>query len=596
MVFVNAPQLIAARSKPASLSHSGWIEPCLATEVARPPVGARWVHEIKRDGYRTQLHRHKDKITLYSSAGFDWTDRYGSIAEALSELPAKQVVIDAEMTVPYGHCYRDDFWTLQADVARRRADRLIAHCFDIMILDGEDLRDLPFTERKKILAELLAAGTSEKLRYSEHMEEDGPELYAKAQALGLEGVVSKVADAPYRSGRSNAWLKTICQYRETLPIIGVKVDKGAFAGLYLGRMQSGKLVYAGKVERGFTDDTTAELMVHVERRSVKRCVLQSPPDKPKARWLEQGLTADVIHRGGLQVGRVRHAVFNGLNEERQSRARPLATATASVSVARENILQLLPNATVPSVAQLKAHWRKVGREALAHLGNRPLKFVRHFEGTTYYHMGPLPPVPPSVHQLKIRKANGQPGIRLWVDSVEGLLGLVDMGIIEVHPWAATVADIERPDMLVFDLDPGKGIEWSFVVDTALRLRQMLKDEGFSSWPKLTGGKGLHLMVPIEPQLTHRQVHEYSKALAIRLAATDPRRYTIVPGEDERVGKLFIDYLRNGRGCTAIGCYSPRAREGLRFAAPVTWQDVQRRLTANAFTLSASPKKRPPRSK
>jgi bifunctional non-homologous end joining protein LigD len=215
--------------------------------------------------------------------------------------------------------------------------------------------------------------------------------------------------------------------------------------------------------------------------------------------------------------------------------------------------------------------------------------VRHTRGTTFYHKGPLPPIPDSVHQLHIEKREGGEGVRVWVDDLAGLIGLVAMDAVELHPWAATIDDIEHPDRLVFDLDPGPSVEWEFVVETAVTLRGLLEQEGHESWPKLSGGKGLHLMVPTAPRLTHDQARLYCRRMAQRLEATAPDRYTTSPAPSQRAQRIYIDYLRNGRGTTAIGAYSPRARQGFPVAAPVTWRDVENGIAPDAFTM-----RRPPR--
>ena len=241
-------------------------------------------------------------------------------------------------------------------------------------------------------------------------------------------------------------------------------------------------------------------------------------------------------------------------------------------------------AVAPTKEQLAAYWRKVAKRALPFLGRRPLKLVRHTRGTIFYHKGPLPPTPNAVHQLHIEKREGGEGVRVWIDSLAGFLGLVEMDVVEVHPWAATVDDIEHPDRLVFDLDPGAGIDWQFIVETAFKLRDLLQAEGLDSWPKLTGGKGLHLMVAIERRMTHDAARSYSKRMAQRLAATSPSRYTISSAPAQRNARIYIDYLRNGRGNTAIGAYSPRARPGFPIAAPVSWTQVERGIPPDAFTL------------
>jgi bifunctional non-homologous end joining protein LigD len=253
-------------------------------------------------------------------------------------------------------------------------------------------------------------------------------------------------------------------------------------------------------------------------------------------------------------------------------------------------LQLLPEAVAPSKEQLSAYWRKNHKTALKYLGRRPLKLVRHTQGITFYHRGPLPPIPPTVHQLRIEKREGGEGVRVWVDGLDGLLGLVEMDAVELHPWAATVDDIEHPDALVFDLDPGPGIEWGLVIETALKLRALVEDDGYESWPKLTGGKGVHLMVPIAPGISHDEARAYCRSMADRIVEADRRLYTTSPAPQERVGRIYIDYLRNGRGNTAVAAYSPRARQGFPIAAPVTWSDVERGIRPDAFSIERLPKR------
>jgi bifunctional non-homologous end joining protein LigD len=218
-----------------------------------------------------------------------------------------------------------------------------------------------------------------------------------------------------------------------------------------------------------------------------------------------------------------------------------------------------------------------------------LTLVRHVNGVTFFHEGPLPPVPDAVRQLRIRKSGGEEGVRLWVDSLDGLLGLVSIGVVELHPWGSRIEKIDRPDVLVFDLDPGGGIEWEFVTETALVLRERLRGEGLEPWPKLTGGKGLHVMVPVARDMDWPAAKAYTKAIAEKVAATAPERYTISAALAKRSGRLFIDYLRNGRGTTAVGAFSPRARPGFPIAAPVTWKEVETGIRPDAFSIEKLPR-------
>jgi bifunctional non-homologous end joining protein LigD len=259
---------------------------------------------------------------------------------------------------------------------------------------------------------------------------------------------------------------------------------------------------------------------------------------------------------------IRHGIFKGLREDLKPPRAPAAPQKPRSS----HVQRLLADAALPSPDELRAYWRKVGAKALKYLGDRPLTLVRHDRGQTFFHTGTLPPVGRAVHQLTIAKREGGEGTRLWVDSVAGLIALVDIGVIELHPWNATVDDLEHPDQMVFDLDPGSGIEWEFVRDTALSLRDFLKaEEGLSSWPKTTGGKGLHVMVPLDARRAHDEARDYAHEIASRFARRDSR-YTVTSNLKLRSGRLFIDYLRNGRGQTAVGAYSPRAREGSRSAS------------------------------
>jgi len=470
------------------------------------------------------------------------------------------------------------------------------------------VRRLPLLERKALLQELLE-GSSERFYFCEHIELDGPMVWEHAHLVQAEGIISKLADSRYRSGRTQDWIKVPCQYRETFHVVGyAREDEDRFDGLYLARRMNNQLVYAGKMERAGVKKLAEiePIMRRLDELATDKPPLRMEMDKPRARWVKPILKARVVHRGGKPPRPVRHGIFEGWDETPEAprlldvlRTRIAQSAitkkpTAAPTIARgapaENIMRALDDAVVPTRSELKAHWQKVAQQALAHLARRPLTLVRHVAGTTFYHKGPLPPLPEAVHSLKMRKADGTEGIRVWVDDLAGLLGLVDIGVVEVHPWAARVEDIERPDLMILDLDAGEGIEWPFVLETALHLRDILSAEGFDCWPKLTGGSGVHLVAEVEPTLTHKQLHAYAKNLAERLARTKSGKYTTIPGAEQRVGKLFIDYFRNGRGASAVGCYSPRARASLPIALPTSWAALDRGIRPHAFTLGAKRRK------
>jgi bifunctional non-homologous end joining protein LigD len=435
-----------------------------------------------------------------------------------------------------------------------------------------------------------------KIAYVEHFEiDDGGAVYRHACKLKHEGIVSKRRDSRYRSGRQDSWLKLKCTKSDTFPIIAFVEKLGArprkIASLYVGRREGDRLLYAGKARSGYTEAVAREVRERLDpliastRRS--RCRSRSRKRRgsnqrcrPKSNTAASRTTVFCARL----CSRACAMTFPSWRRRRLRRRACIGSARRG-GVSRENILQLLPDAVAPSKEELAAYWRKVAKRGLPFLGRRPLKLVRHTRGTIFYHKGPLPPIPDGVHQLRIEKREGGEGVRVWVDSLPGFLGLVEMDVVEVHPWAATVDDVEHTDMLVFDLDPGGGVAWDFVIETALRMRGLLESEGLKPWPKLTGGKGLHLTAPLARKLTHDVAHAYARRLAQRLARTDAHRYVTSASLARRPGRLFIDYLRNGRGTTAVGAYSPRVREGFPIAAPVSWKQVERSIRPDAFTMS-----------
>lgn len=569
-----------------------YIEPCDPTLRETPPRGEGWVYEIKADGYRAQLHLDDGDVKVYSRTGYDWTEQFSSIAAAAHRLKADSAIIDGEAVV-YGSAGLPDFQQLRRELGPKRSERVRYHAFDLLYLDGYDLRAVAYEDRKRLL-QLLLKHAPDTFIYVECLEADGDRIFHNGCELGLEGLIAKRLGQPYRSGRQETWIKLKCKKSETLPIVAFVEKLGArprkIASLYVGRRENGKLLYAGKVRTGYTETTARELRERLDPLIRRTSPLDVRIKKPKATWVEPTVDAEVEFGALTDDGLLREAVFKGIREDlavRKVKAPRLAPSPAGrpkLAVPKENILQLLPDAVVPSKEELAAYWKRVWRKALPHLGNRPLKLVRHVHGTTFYHKGPLPEeIPEAVHQLRIQKREGGQGTRLWVDSLDGFLGLVEIGAIELHPWNSTVEDFEHADRIVIDLDPGDGIEWETVADTALELRAAMKRQGYDTWPKLTGGKGIHLMAPLDERILHDQAHHIARGLVADFAARKPARY-ILSAQAKRSGRIFLDYLRNGRGTTAIGTYSPRARERFPIAAPVTWTRIESGIRPDAFTI------------
>jgi bifunctional non-homologous end joining protein LigD len=570
----------------------GFITPCSPVNATHVPNRGSWIFEIKYDGYRVQAHLDDSNPILFTRRGYDWTERFSAVAQSLKKLAVRNAVIDGEIVVPSDRGTAD-FQLLQADLGGGRSDRLVYFVFDLLFLDGFDLREVALHERKRLLGELIE-GMDGRIRMSTHIEADGAELFQQACAMRLEGVVCKERGSAYRSGEQETWVKLKCVRSDNFPIVAFVEKLGAkprrIASLYLGRRDGDQLLYAGKAQTGFKQEMLYDLRERLDPYIRKTSPLSVPIKKPKATWVEPVLEAEVEYSSLTSDKLLRAPVYKGVRDDLARVDTPppsLKTrrpAQGNGRVSKDNILQPLPTAVVPTREQLATYWHKVAPKALHHLAHRPLKLVRHVGSTTFYHKGRLPPIPASVRQLKVRKREGGEGTRLWIEDVEGLLGLVDIGVVEIHPWNSTIENLECPDVLVFDLDPGSGVEWDFVVKTALALRDALKAQSLSSWPKLTGGKGIHVMAPISGML-HDEAHRYSRALVEAVARSDPKRYTTSAILSERPGRLFLDYLRNGRGTTAVGSWSPRARHGFPIAVPTTWPQIASGILPDAFTMA-----------
>lgn len=524
----------------------GYIEPCDPTLRESPPRGADWVYEIKADGYRAQLHLDDGDVKVYSRTGLDWTEQFSAIAAGAGRLKADSLIVDGEAVV-YGSGGLPDFQQLRSELGPRRSPRVRYHAFDLLYFDGYDLRDAAYEDRKRLLQDLLK-GAPETFIYVEALEADGKVVFEKACKLGFEGLVAKRLGRPCRSGRQESWIKLKCKKSETFPIVAFVEKLGArprkVASLYVGRRENGKLLYAGKVRTGYTETTAREVREKLDPLIRRTSPLDVRANKPKATWVEPSVLAEVEYGALTDDGLLREAVFKGLREDlavrkvKAPRLVPGSGGQRKLGVPAENILQLLPDAVVPSKEELADYWKRVWRKALPHLGHRPLKLVRHVHGTTFYHKGPLPKhIPESVHQLRVQKREGGQGTRLWVDSLDGLLGLVEIGAVELHPWNSTVEDFEHADRVVIDLDPGEEVEWEAVADTALELRALIKREGFETWPKLTGGKGVHLMAPLDEPMLHDQAHRIARSLCSEFAARNADRY-ILSAQARRRGGSF----------------------------------------------------------
>lgn len=583
-----------------------FIEPC-NPKIGSIPTDPGWDYEVKLDGYRLQVHLTPTRVILYTRGGHDWTERFPALVAGLRKLlPDTTAVLDGEL-VALDSQARPDFSALETAIHSGRTNGLIFFAYDLLYLRVHDLRSLGLRMRRETLRIVIGSGNGQ-VKFSENLADDGTTLFQAACQMQLEGIVSKRVDAPYRSGDSTSWIKTKCRKSDNFPIVAFVEKLGArprrIASLYLGRRENGKLLYAGKAQTGFKTEDLYFLRERLDPHIIDTSPLDEPIKKPKATWVKPVVDAEVHYSAMTEAGRLRAPIYKGLREDLTPDTPVVSTPKTSkrtparVAVPRENILQLLPDADPPTPEELADYWSRVHPSALAYLARRPLKLVRHVRGTTFYHKGPLPPVPHTVHRLTVTKRSGGEGTRLWVEDLDGLLGLTEIGAVELHPWNAIVDDIEMADTMVIDLDPGPGIEWSFLVDAALTLRELLHQEGYECWPKLTGGKGIHVMIPLKKPMSHDASHRRSREIAEHLATLDPERFTLSAAFAARRGRLFIDYLRNGRGTTAVGAFSPRAKPGHPISAPTTWEAIATGIRPDRFNLhdppSSSRKKSPPK--
>jgi bifunctional non-homologous end joining protein LigD len=589
-----------------------FVPPQLATLHDTAPSGDNWLHEAKFDGYRMQAHLERGKVKLLTRKGLDWTAKFKPVAKALAQLNTT-ALIDGEIVVEDNGV--SDFSTLQADLSAKRSDRFVYYVFDLLHLDGVDLTDTALIERKAALKRLLE-GTDRNgiLRYSEHFEEDGAAMLRHACDLNLEGVVSKLRDAPYRSGRSDAWVKSKCGQEQEFVIVGYKDAthlKGAIGALVLGYNEGGKLRYAGRSGTGYSMQTARALWKKLQPLRRDDPAFGRVPEEErgrKAHWVEPKLVAEITFRGWTAQKRVRHAVFKGLREDKPAREivreTPMPTKSAKTSRAKTKTGRSARKAraaasdgpvklthpdrvywddTEITKQQLADYYVAVWDHVAPHVVNRPLALLRCPEGVSgqcfFQKHAAAGLVSERIRRIKDRKGEEL----IYIDDLDGLLTLVQAGVLEIHVWGSTVDAIEHCNRIVFDLDPGDGVAWPDVNKAARDLRARLDALKLKSFVKTTGGKGLHVMVPTSGT-PWDDAKDFAHAMVLAMAADEPDRYVSKMTKSIRGGKIFLDYLRNGRGATAVVAYSTRARPGAPVSAPVEWDELSPKLAPNKFTV------------
>ncbi len=576
------------------------LEPQLATLVTAAPAGD-WIVETKFDGYRLMARLDGGKARLITRGGHDWTAKMKSLAADIEALGIDSAWIDGEIVVMNGAGV-PDFNLLQNAMDSSTSDDIDYFVFDLPFHEGRDLRKVPLGSRRALLASLIQAAPAGRVRMSQSFDATPAQMLEAACAMQLEGIIVKRPDAPYVSSRTETWLKLKCSLRQEFVVCGFTDRANAAAevgALLLGTYEKGELAYAGNVGTGWNSRAGHDLFARLVKIEIDEPLFDAATLKPGRwsrrtaggeRWVKPELVAEVAFREWTPDGHVRHAVYQGLRIDRPAKgvtrevAKVAATAAAHPaakgaknavrSITVTNPERVIDPSTGLTKVALVRYYESIAARILPHLADRPVSLVRAPDGITgelFFQKHPETRMP----GLRVLDAKLWPGhsALLSVDSADALVSAAQMNTIEFHTWNSTAKKIDQPDRVVFDLDPGEGVTWAHVQEAALLTRAMLTELGLESWLKTSGGKGLHVVVPLVPKLSYDVVKAFSQKVVVHLAKTIPERFVARSGGSNRVGRIFVDYLRNGHGQTTAAAFSARSRPGLGVSMPVSWDQL-----------------------
>jgi bifunctional non-homologous end joining protein LigD len=602
----------------------------LATLVKEAPEGDQWVHEIKFDGYRMVCRVDGGKVQIFSRNHKEWTKDLPHLAKAVMELPITQVILDGEV-VAFKADGTTDFQAMQNAFSENRVSELVYYAFDLLYLNGMDLRNVALEGRKDLLKKVLPPVAQQTtIRYSEHFVGNGPSFFQKASKMGLEGIICKLRDGTYTAGRSHDWLKVKSSNREEF-VIGGFTDpgtRGGFGALLLGyHNKKHELIYAGKVGTGYSDAFLASFRKRLDTMTQKESpfadLRRTTGEARGAHWVRPQLVAQVAFTEWTRGGHLRHPSFLGLREDKSARIVVRERTQGTKQIARTTVMKskskstkrrkqasnaMKPSAVVNDIffpgvrftspekvmypddgitkIELAQFYVDIAKWILPHVANRPLSLVRCPEGagdTCFFQKHPGAGTPATFRLVPVKEKNSTRNY-LLVDGVDDLIALAQIGALEIHVWGSQADKLESPDRMIFDLDPDPTVPWERVVESAHQIRQFLEEGGLESFVKTTGGKGLHIVVPIQRRHDWDEVKAFSKAVAERIEDADPQHYVSNMSKAQRKGKIFIDYLRNGRTATAIAPYSTRARPRAPVSVPLTWEELTPDIRADEFTV------------
>ncbi|WPB58320.1 DNA ligase D [Xylophilus sp. GOD-11R] len=601
----DAMRLARAADFPSTLA------PQLATLVSSVPDG-HWVIETKFDGYRLLARIRNGAVRLFTRNGNDWTDKLQALAAAIAAMGIEQAWLDGEIVV-LDDAGLPDFNALQNAMDGAKARDIVMFVFDVPFFGEMDLRAVPLASRRALLRDLFEERESELVRFSQSFEVQPAQLLGAACRMGLEGVMVKRADAPYSSGRTDSWMKLKCQHRQEFVVVGFTDRSGGakeVGGLLLGYHEAGELRYAGSVGTGWGSATGQDLHRKLSGLQIDKPALNPAELQPgrwtkrKAgteRWVEPTVVVEIAFTEWTPDKHVRHPVFRGIRTDKpaalvvreQPQAMPASktappTKPKASTVKVSNPERVIDASTGLRKIDLVHYYESIAEFMLPHLKNRPTSLVRAPSGIAgqLFFQKHLEHRMPGVRELDAELWPGHTAL-LAVESVEALASAAQMNVVEFHTWNATASRIDRPDRFILDLDPGEGVTWPMLQEAAQLTRVMLTELGLESWLKTSGGKGLHVVVPITPKMQYDDVKAFSQAVVQHMARVIPSKFVAVMGGANRVGKIFIDYLRNGHGQTTACAFSARSRPGLGVSMPVSWEQLGALKSGSQWTIATA---------
>lgn len=558
---------------------AAFVAPQLARPVPTVPQGKEWLHEIKYDGYRLIAVRRKGKLQLFTRKQLDWTDRFATLAKRLEKIGGGDFVLDGEAVV-FDAKGRTSFGDLQ-EALKGSGEKITFVAFDLLNVDGKNIRDLPLSQRLQHLEKLIPGVDGPIRRSKTWAADEGPDLFRQACKLGLEGIISKHAEARYFPESRRDWVKSKCRPRQEFVICGFTPPKNScpgFGALVLGSFENGKLVPRGKVGTGFSGEKRLSLLKQMQARTST----QAPFEAEKGvTWIRPELVAEIEFAELTREGSIRQGSFISLREDKSANEVHLdSVEQASIGEEESTVSGIVithperivfPADGIQKLEVARFHER-VAELMMPHIEGRPLALLRAPDGIgggTFFQKSFKDHVPPKV---KMKTLDDGTEV-IHINSVEALISLVQFGVLEIHPWGSSLTNVDKPDVLVWDLDPDTTVPWPETLGAAFLLRDYLTKHGLQTQVKTSGGKGLHVMLHLKRMHDWEVMKPFAKAVAARIAEQSPRRFTITASKAKRGGKIYIDWLRNGRGATCIAPWGLRAREGAPVSTPLNWKDL-----------------------